>query len=41
MHLDLLPNSEIIHETDEGVDGWGRWLIRLFLWLLLVECLDL
>jgi hypothetical protein len=41
MHLDLLSNLKILHELDEGVDGWGRWLLQLFLGFLPVECFDL
>jgi hypothetical protein len=27
MHLDLLSNLKILHKLDEGVEGWGRWLL--------------
>jgi hypothetical protein len=41
MHLDILSNSKTLHEFDEGFEGWGWWLLRLFLGLLLVGCFDL
>jgi hypothetical protein len=42
MHLDLLSNPKTFHKFDEGFDGWGSWLLRLFLrFLLPVECFDL
>ena len=41
IHLDLLPNSKILHKFDEGVDGWGIWLLQLFHGFLPIETSDL
>jgi hypothetical protein len=41
MHLDLLSNLKILYKLDEGFEGWGKWLLQLFLGFPLVECFDL